>query len=123
MANNSNSATKSTVTDEMLMSITSSSSQEFADLAMPDKLRWFQLDNQRLQAQKMALEKKQKGYGLSASIENGMLTVILPVNDPLEKSSTGKTLAVATTHGNVKTALTVNGKQVVIGVNAYIPVD
>ena len=108
-------------TDEELMLITSSQSQEFADLAVNDKLRWFQLDNARLNQAKLALEKKQKGYGLSAVIDGGNLVVTIPVNEKPEASSTGKTLSIASTHGNVKTALKVNGKEVVIGLNAYIP--
>ena len=32
----------------------------------------------------------------------------------------GKTLVVATTHGNQPTDVTVNGKPVIVGVNAYI---
>jgi hypothetical protein len=35
-------------------------------------------------------------------------------------SATGKTLVVASTRGNMKTEATVNGKQIVIGLNAYI---
>ncbi len=41
----------------------------------------------------------------------------------LEKStpsSSGKTLVVATTHGNIVTAAEVDGKPVTIGLNAYI---
>lgn len=35
-------------------------------------------------------------------------------------SSTGKTLVVASSHGNQATTATVDGKPVIIGLNAYI---
>ena len=109
------------VTDEQLLAITASNSQEFADLAIADKLRWYQLDNQRLHQAKETLEKKQKGYGLHVSIKDGVMTVTIPVKEKLEASSTGKTLSVASTHGNIKTECMVNGKPLTIGLNAYIP--
>lgn len=113
--------TSKPMTDEQLLAITASNTQEFVDLAIGDKLRWYQLDNQRLTAQKETLEKKQKGYGLHVKIENGVMTVTIPVKDKLEASSTGKTLSVASTHGNIKTECMVNGKPLTIGLNAYIP--
>ena len=36
-------------------------------------------------------------------------------------STSGKTLVVASTHGNKVTEAQVNGKNVVVGLNAYIP--
>lgn len=47
----------------------------------------------------------------------------LVIRIPLEKptlSSTGKTLVVASSRGNVKTAVMIDGKPVTIGLNAYI---
>lgn len=47
----------------------------------------------------------------------------LVIRIPLEKptlSSTGKTLVVASSRGNVKTAVLIDGKPVTIGLNAYI---
>ena len=38
-----------------------------------------------------------------------------------EKSASGKTLVVASTYGNKETECVVDGKKVVVGVNAYIP--
>jgi len=35
-------------------------------------------------------------------------------------SASGKTLVVASTHGNARTDAQVNGKTLVVGVNAYI---
>jgi len=43
-----------------------------------------------------------------------------PSQEPAPSSS-GKTLVVATTRGNIQTDAKVNGKPVTIGVNAYIP--
>ena len=50
---------------------------------------------------------------------NNNLVIRIPMQTPTP-SSTGKTLVVATTRGNVKTDLTINGKPVTIGLNAYI---
>lgn len=55
-----------------------------------------------------------------AKIENGNLVITLPLQTPTASAS-GKTLVVASTRGNVKTDVVIDGKQVTIGVNAYIP--
>ena len=47
------------------------------------------------------------------------LTLVLELQDPTPSAS-GKTLVVATTHGNVPTDIQINGKPVIVGVNAYI---
>jgi hypothetical protein len=59
--------------------------------------------------------------GITARIEGDKLIIELPVNtkDP-QPSASGKTLVVASTHGNMTTEVLVNGKPLVIGVNAYI---
>ncbi|NQW48695.1 MAG: hypothetical protein HQ464_13120 [Planctomycetes bacterium] len=43
------------------------------------------------------------------------------MNAKPEKSASGKTLVVASTYGNKETDCVVDGKKVVVGVNAYIP--
>jgi hypothetical protein len=57
---------------------------------------------------------------MTATIKDGKLIIELPLNDPPTPSATGKTLVVASTHGNLATTAQVKGKPVVIGVNAYI---
>ena len=47
------------------------------------------------------------------------LTIVMDLQEPTPSAS-GKTLVVATTHGNQPTDVMVNGKLVTIGVNAYI---
>ena len=47
------------------------------------------------------------------------LTLVLELQDPTPSAS-GKTLVVATTHGNVPTEVKVQDKPVIVGVNAYI---
>ena len=47
------------------------------------------------------------------------LTLVLDLQEPTPSAS-GKTLVVATTHGNVPTDVMVNDKPVIVGVNAYI---
>ena len=47
------------------------------------------------------------------------LTLVLDLEQPTPSAS-GKTLVVASTHGNARTDAQVNGKTLVVGVNAYI---
>ena len=51
--------------------------------------------------------------------EAGTLTLVLKLQDPAPSAS-GKTLVVATTHGNVSSGVKLNGQDVIVGVNAYI---
>lgn len=53
------------------------------------------------------------------SIENNELVVHIPLQSPTPSMS-GKTLVVASTHGNIATDVEVNGKKVMLGLNAYI---
>jgi hypothetical protein len=57
---------------------------------------------------------------IKAEIIGGNLVITLPVNPVPVNSKTGKTKIVASSHGNQATALLVEGKLVVVGVNAYI---
>ena len=56
---------------------------------------------------------------MEAKIENGKLIISIDLQEPTPSAS-GKTLVVATTHGNTPTQCMVNGKPVIIGLNAYI---
>lgn len=56
---------------------------------------------------------------MKAEIVNNELVIRLPLGKPTPSAS-GKTLVVATSHGNQKTEAKVDGKPIVIGVNAYI---
>ena len=47
------------------------------------------------------------------------LTLVLDLQEPTPAAS-GKTLVVATTHGNVPTEIQIDGKPLIVGVNAYI---
>ena len=58
----------------------------------------------------------------SAKIEGNELVMRLPLNEKPERSASGKTLVVASTRGNKETDCIVNGKRVIVGINAYIPV-
>jgi len=57
---------------------------------------------------------------MKVTIENGELVIRTPIAQNPEPSSTGKTLVVASSRGNVKTDALVKGQQVVVGLNAYI---
>ncbi len=47
------------------------------------------------------------------------LTLVLDLQEPTPSAS-GKTLVVASTRGNVPTDVQIDGKPVIVGVNAYI---
>lgn len=59
-----------------------------------------------------------------ASIEgtgnDRVLVLRVPMNDKPTPSASGKTLVIASTRGNKETELQVDGKKVIVGVNAYI---
>jgi hypothetical protein len=57
---------------------------------------------------------------MHASIEGNELILRIPLLPAPTRSKSGKTLLVATSGGNVATDATVQGKAVVVGVNAYI---
>jgi hypothetical protein len=56
---------------------------------------------------------------LTAAIEDGCLVVRVPLN-PTPVRSAGKTLVVASTHGNKETEVEVQGQPVFLGLTAYI---
>ena len=51
--------------------------------------------------------------------ESNTITLVLDLQEPTPSAS-GKTLVVATTHGNVPSDVRMNGNPVIVGVNAYI---
>lgn len=59
---------------------------------------------------------------MSVVVENGQLVIRLPMNsDNPPVSSTGKTRLVAS--DRAKTVINVQGKQLTVAVNAYIPAE
>jgi hypothetical protein len=59
---------------------------------------------------------------MTAKIVGGKLVIEIPLNAVPVPSTSGKTLVVASTHGNKATEAQINGRNVVVGLNAYIPV-
>lgn len=57
---------------------------------------------------------------MKVSIKDRIMFIELPLNESPKLSATGKTYVVATTHGNVQANVEVEGKPVIIGINAYI---
>jgi len=57
---------------------------------------------------------------MEVELKNKKLIITIPVNDKPVPSSSGKTLVVASSHGNQQTTVMINGKAVIVGVNAYI---
>jgi hypothetical protein len=60
-----------------------------------------------------------KIMAMSVEIKNNKLYIEIDLEKPTPSSS-GKTLVVASTRGNVATSAEVDGKPVTIGLNAYI---
>lgn len=56
---------------------------------------------------------------MQVEIKGTSLVITIPLQPPTPSAS-GKTLVVATTHGNVQTSAQVKGKAVTVGLNAYI---
>lgn len=56
---------------------------------------------------------------MKAEIVGDNLVITLPLETP-RPSASGKTLVVASSHGNKPTAALVNDMNVIVGVNAYI---
>ena len=56
---------------------------------------------------------------LKVEIKENKLFIEIDLEKPTPSSS-GKTIIVASTHGNTVTAAEVDGKPVIIGLNAYI---
>lgn len=56
----------------------------------------------------------------SATIKNGILTLEIPVNATPTPSGSGKTLIVASSGGNQVTTALVDGKPLIVGLNAYV---
>lgn len=55
---------------------------------------------------------------MTAQIKDGNLVITIPIDK--KPSKTGKSILIASSGGNKKTELEVDGKQVFIGLNAYI---
>lgn len=56
---------------------------------------------------------------MKVTIEGTELVIRMPLESPTPSAS-GKTLVVASSHGNVKTTAMSGGKPITVGVNAYI---
>ncbi|MCK9212111.1 MAG: hypothetical protein M0P61_14820 [Ignavibacteriaceae bacterium] len=56
---------------------------------------------------------------MEVKIEDNKLIITIELQKPTPSAS-GKTLVVATTHGNTQTQCIVDGKPLVVGLNAYI---
>ncbi len=56
---------------------------------------------------------------MAVKIEDGKLIITIELQKPTPSAS-GKTLVVATTHGNMPTECMIDGKPVIVGLNAYI---
>ena len=58
---------------------------------------------------------------LIAEVKGSKLIITIDMDTNPSPSASGKTLVVASSHGNVPTSVVVKGKNVIVGLNAYIP--
>jgi hypothetical protein len=57
---------------------------------------------------------------MQVELKNNKLVITIDVNAKPTPSASGKTLVVASSHGNQQTTVTIDGKLLIVGVNAYI---
>ena len=57
---------------------------------------------------------------MQIELKNNKLIITIDINPKPVPSASGKTLVVASSHGNQQTTVMVDGKPLVVGVNAYI---
>jgi hypothetical protein len=57
---------------------------------------------------------------IEVTAKDGMLVIRIPLNSVPTPSASGKTLVVASTHGNLTTAAIIDGKPIILGLNAYV---
>lgn len=55
-----------------------------------------------------------------ATIEGNELVVRVPLNNPPIPSQSGQNLIVASSYGNIETEARIDGRPIVVGLNAYI---
>ncbi len=56
---------------------------------------------------------------MKVEIKDNVMTITVPLGTPAPSAS-GKTLVIASSHGNQPTSAQVQGKPVILGLNAYI---
>jgi len=56
---------------------------------------------------------------MEVEIKEGKLIIAMDLQEPTPSAS-GKTLVIATTHGNQQTAVMHEGQPIIIGLNAYV---
>ena len=59
-----------------------------------------------------------KGKEMKVEIKNNEIIVTLPISK--QPSKTGKTLVIASTHGNQASTAVIDGQAVIVGCNCYI---
>lgn len=57
---------------------------------------------------------------VAKKLKDNKLQITIDMNEEPRPSASGKTLVVASSHGNQATTLEVDGKAVIVGLNAYI---
>ncbi len=59
---------------------------------------------------------------MKVTLSKTELTIVIPINKELKPSGSGKSLVVASTNGNFTTDVKVDGKPLIVGLNAYVKV-
>lgn len=57
---------------------------------------------------------------MKVEVKGDEIIITAKINKPLSPSASGKTLIVASSHGNQPTLATVDGKPIIVGLNCYV---
>jgi hypothetical protein len=87
--------------------------QEVIDTDRDTRYHWWRFRNHN------SYQLSGKIMAMTVEIKGSKLCIEIDLEEPTPSTS-GKTLVVASTRGNAITTAKVNGKQVIIGLNAYI---
>jgi hypothetical protein len=63
-----------------------------------------------------------KNPSVKVTVEGNELVIRLPLNDPPTQSASKKNRVHASTRGNLRTDVVIDGKRLTVGVNAYTAV-
>lgn len=94
-------------------------SQEEVTMLYNHNIPWYSLSRCNSAKEILKPRESEMSTAMSAKVEGNELVIRLPLNSPATKSATGKTMVVASSHGNQPTEAVVDGQQVIVGVNAY----
>jgi len=69
------------------------------------------------------IEVNETKKGKQVAVPGNSMAIILPLEKDPTPSKSGKNLTIASTRGNLRTGDKFDGREITIGVNAYIPAN